>query len=137
MDRGGLAVLLRSFRGIAVELPDPVVDQLLVLLQVQLLVVGDGGNDGLLAHRLVLGVAELRQVRVAEGLLRADSLLGVELQHPHEQVQSVSGSLIFKPLLQGLNLAGAQGVDHGRSHLAVERLDIASRGLSYEGDNPL
>ena len=107
MDRGGLAVLLRSFRGIAVELPDPVVDQLLVLLQVQLLVVGDGRNDGLLTHRLVLGVAELRQVRVAEGLLRADSLLGVELQHPHEQVQSVSGSIISKPLLQGLNLAGA------------------------------
>ena len=39
MDGGGLAVFLRSLRSIAVQLADPIVDELLILLQVELLIV--------------------------------------------------------------------------------------------------
>lgn len=65
VDGGGLAVFLRGLWGVAVELADSLVDQLLVLLQVQLFVVRDRGDNGLLAHGLILGVAELSQVGVA------------------------------------------------------------------------
>lgn len=112
MDGAWLTVFLWGFRSIAVKLSDPIVDQLLILLQVELLIVGDRGNNGLLAYWLILGITELRQIWMAKCLLSSDSLLGVELQHLHEQIKSISRSITSKPLLQGLNLAGIKGINH-------------------------
>ena len=66
---------------LSVYLSNPVIYKLLVLLKVELLVVGDRRLDDLLAGEFFLGVMELGEVGMAEGLAYADPLIGVELQH--------------------------------------------------------
>lgn len=59
MDGGRFFELLRSFRYFVVEFFNSIIDQLLVLLEVELFVVGDRRNYGSFTHILLFRIAEL------------------------------------------------------------------------------
>ena len=59
MNGGGFFELLGSFRHLVVEFFYSIVDELLVLLEIELLVVGNRRNYGSFAHIFLLWIAEL------------------------------------------------------------------------------
>ena len=77
-----LSKFLLAFVDISVELVSVFSDR-------ELLVVINRNVDLLRAHWLVLGIVELRDVGVTQGLLRRQSLVWVELEETLQEVQSV------------------------------------------------
>lgn len=81
MNRSRFSILLRSFRLLTVKLFHPVIDELLVLLQIQFFIVRNRRHYRFLTHRLFFRVTELRQIWMPQCLLRSQSFIWIKLQH--------------------------------------------------------
>lgn len=70
-------------------LVDVAVQLVPVLSNGELLIVVNGNNNLTSAHRLIISVVELGNVRVSEGLLGRQSLIRVKLQQRLQHIQSL------------------------------------------------
>lgn len=70
-----------------------------------------------------------------QGLCDRDPFLGVELQHAHQQVQGLLGSIALEPLPDMLHFEVADRIDHWLGDFRIQRKDIFSPWLSGEGEN--
>ena len=107
-----------------------------VLADRELLVVVDRDVDLLPAHRFVLWVVELRYVWVAEGLLRGEAFVGVELQEGLEQVERVIGGR-GEHIPESLGLGGWERLEHGLRQGAVDGVDVVLSGSPNDLHDPV
>lgn len=119
-----LAQLLLTLVNVAVQLVSVLSDR-------ELLVVVDRDVDLPLANWLVLWVVELGHVLVLQGLLGAQTLVGVKLQEMAQQIQRFVRSS-WEHVTKSLLLYGRQGLKHSLRERRVDSFDVLSRGSASD-----
>ena len=72
---------------------------------------------------------------MSDSLIDCHTLLGVELEHSHQEVNSFLGSIGLEPLAKRLHFEVGNRVNHGLSHLGTQGLDVFLARFTSEGEN--